>query len=545
ILRVKFLNHIKMSVKSLNSLCIIALLTGSACNSVANNNQNSIDDDSSKTVMIDSSKIEVVSTPKFLPDTMFASANVLEFKVETKLESSGELNFVEDLYRNTPGIFTFRANLYRDADMGGKITGTPTTIEKVWSFTTDYDSQPTKYGTWGGGSGWTGQPIYVKWTDEQVEHFKQTSKGLTSEFSNEEIIFGSLCSKVYFLNPNTGKPSRTKLDAGNTIKGTGSIDPEYYNYYLGQGVPCRTPFGCMVYDLEKHERTFMYGQDPGAWRAWGAYDSSPVDVGGFLIWPGENGSVYKYVREQGNIKLHSVLRYKVKGRNAPGIESSICVYNNYGYFCDNHGNVICINLNTMKPVWRYDNHDDSDGTVVCRPENGTPYIYTASEVDKQGFSGTCYFVKLNGVDGSVVWETKIPCKRTGTSGHTLDGGMYCTPLVGKGNCDGMLFANICRNSAGKSNGEFTAISTEDGSIIYAKPLKQFAWSSPVAFYNENDEAFIFTGDASGNAYLFNGKTGEQIFTKVMANNFESSPVVIGNSAIVGSRINGIHKFVIK
>ncbi len=537
-----------MNKKGITSILSgLVLVAASSCSSNARQNQNiDINDDSTKNQQADTiAAVEKQPEVVFLPDTIFASVNALEYKVETKDNSDGTLKFTDDLYRSTPGVFTFRANLYRDADMGGTVTGTPTTIERVWTFNTDYDTQPTKYGTWGGGSGWTGQPVYVKWTDEQVAHFKATSKELTADFSNEEIMFGSLCSKTYFLNPNTGKPSRTKLDAGNTIKGTGSIDPEFYNYYLGQGVPCRAPFGCMAYDLEKHEKTFFYGPDAGAWRAWGAFDSSPVDVGGFLIWPGENGTIYKYIREQGNLKMHSLLRYKVKGRNAPGIESSICVYKNYGYVCDNHGNVLCINLNTMKPVWRYDNHDDSDGTIVCRPENGTPYIYTACEVDKQGFSGTCHIVKLDGTNGTPVWDTEILCKRTGTSGHVLDGGVYCTPLVGKGDCEGMLFYNICRNSAAKSNGEFTAISTETGKVIYAKPLKQFAWSSPVAFYNENNEAFIFTGDASGNAYLFKGITGELICTKVLANNFESSPVVIGSSCIVGSRINGIHKFVIK
>jgi hypothetical protein len=64
----------------------------------------------------------------------------------------------------------------------------------------------------------------------------------------------------------------------------------------------------------------------------------------------------------------------------------------------------------------------------------------------------------------------------------------------------------------------------------------------VAFYRPNGEMYIFTGDSSGNAYLIRGKTGEILFTEHMVNNFESSPVVIGNTMVVGSRGQEIYRF---
>ena len=493
----------------------------------------------------DSTETEIPIEQLFLPDTAYVSAGKLQYVVEEEDSMVNPMKDLDDRYEGANGIFAFRKNLRRDANFGGCVKGVPRDVEIAWEFTTAYDTTHTRFGTWGGGSGWTGQPLYAKWSAEQVARFKQSSPGLTPDFGPEEIMVGSLCGKGYFINYQTGKASREPLDLGNVVKGTMSLDPEYMNLYVGQGVPKQAgPFGCQVFDLLKHERTFFFGPDPKAWRGWNAFDSNAIVAGGYLFWCGENGAVYKYERSQGTLRRISVMRYRVNGM-APGIESSICIYRNYGYFSDNRGNVICINLNTMRPVWHYDNHDDSDGTMVCREEGGVPYLYTACEVDKQGESGISHFVKLNGLNGQLIWETKIPCRRINLPGKTLDGGMYASPLIGGGDSQDLIFANLCRNGAEHSAGELVAFNTKDGQIRYKVPYGQFAWSSPIPFYNEKNELFIFAGDASGIIRIIRGRTGEVVCKKVVGYNFESSPIAIGNTAVVGCRGNKIYKFVIK
>jgi outer membrane protein assembly factor BamB len=374
--------------------------------------------------------------------------------------------------------------------------------------------------------------------------FKKHSKALTEDFTDEEVMVGSLCNYVYFINFTNGKISREPINVKNVLKGTMSLDPELHNLYVGQGVPHEQPFGNLCINLLTHEFKYIIPSASGAWRSWNAFDSSAIVAGGFLFWCSENGTVYKFEREQGNLKLIAAFKYRVNGA-APGIESSICVYRNYGFFTDNHGNVICLNLNTMKPVWYYYNHDDSDGSIVCKEENGTPFIYTGCEVDKQGDKADWHFLKLNALNGEKVWETTKPCQRLHIGAKTLDGGMYATPLMGSGDCEGMIFANICRNNAAKNQGELVALNTKDGKEIYSTGYDSWAWSSPIAFHNENAQMYIFTGDASGNVYLIKAKTGEIIYKEHVANNFESSPIAVGNAAIVGSRGNGIYKFEIK
>lgn len=479
-----------------------------------------------------------------LPDTMYASAKAVDFRVINTDSIAHPMMDFTDRYDRKDRVMTFRRNLLRNADFGGRVEGTPSKIEIAWVFETPYGHDSTRFGTWGGGSGWTGQPLYAHWTADEMALFRQHPECLTADFGEEEIMVGSLCGQAFFINYQTGRASRPALNLHNVVKGTMSLDPEYMNLYSGQGVPKGEPIGCQAFDLLTLERTFFFA-DNEAWRGWNAFDSSPIVAGGYLFWPGENGSLYKYERGAGGqLRRLSTLRYRVHGA-APGIESSLCVYRNYGFFSDNHGNVICVNLNTMRPVWYYDNHDDSDGTIVCREEQGTPYLYTACEVDKQGAQGTCHFIKLNALNGQLVWERLIACHRVELPGKTLDGGMYATPLLGTGDCEQMIFANICRNGAAPSRGELTALSTTDGSVLYTVPYGNFAWSSPVSFLNEKGEMFIFTGNANGTALLLRGKTGEELARIDVGYNFESSPCVVGNTAVVGTRGTNIYKFVIK
>lgn len=479
-----------------------------------------------------------------LPDTVYSSASAITFVVDTLDSADCSLQYLEDPYPSRHGVRTFRGNHLRNAAFGGRVKGTPSAIETAWKFDTKFDTVVTKFGQWGGGTGWTGQPLYAEWTDEEMALFRSRSNSLTSDFGKREIMVASLCGEVYFINYDNGRQSRQLLDAGNVVKGTMSLDPELMMLYVGQGVPRTTPFGCEAFDILSHERVSFFGNDGRAWRGWYAFDSSPVVAGGFLFWPGENGSLHQFSRSENGLKMVRAMRYRINGA-APGIESSLCVYRNYGYFADNHGNIVCVNLNTMHPVWLYQNHDDTDATIVCREENAIPYIYSGCEVDKQGDSGMSHIVKLCALDGRKVWEQQVECDRNELPTKTLDGGMYATPLLGTADCDSLVFINICRNSAASAQGEMMALNTADGSICYTVPFRAWAWSSPVSFENERGELFILTGDATGCVYLIRGRTGEVLASEQVGYNFESSPVVVGNTVVVGSRGNGIFKLVVK
>ena len=486
----------------------------------------------------DSAEIELPKIVERLPDTMYHSAKSVWYKIdEADTAVSGKLNSLQNLYCSS-STFTFRKGEMRQADFGGRLDSVPTRFRVDWKVITENDTTDTVFGPWGGGTGWTGQPLYVEWPDTLVKKLKNAGAVLPA-FNKNEIMVGSLCGKVYFLNPADGKFTREPIAVGNPIKGTPSVDPTLNgNLYVGQGVPGRRPFGAVAIDLFTNEIFDFFKEDPKALRRWGAYDSSPVRVGQFLFRPGENGSVYKFVAQPAKLSLHSVLRYTVNGA-APGIESSMAVYANYGFVADNHGNVLAINLDTMVPVWHYSLGDDTDATPVVAVEDGVPYLYVGCEIDRQQ-RGHAVFAKLRAVDGTEVWKIEPEGFRFDKDKKHFDGGFYATPLLGSGNCENIIFANMVKNTRGQ-NGVFMAINRADGNIVYEIPLKSYAWSSPVGFVTPQGKMLVATGDCVGNLYLIDGEKGEILFSERIGGNFESSPLVIGNSLVVGSRGNGIYK----
>lgn len=480
---------------------------------------------------------------KAFPDTVFASAEKLMVQIDTFDKTlPSTLSSIENAYENKPGIFTFRGSPSRIPTYCGHLTDDSIQIKVDWVFTTRMDATATSMGVFEGGSGWTGQPLYVNWPDSILERFKSHSDSLCRNLHNQEIILASLCGDLYFIDFQTGEKSRPSYSVGNVMKGTPALNTDLNGHvYIGHGVQKDAPFGTQVFDLFSHKMINTFGRDPNAWRGWGGYDSSPVQVGGFLFRPGENGTLYKYYVGDGGYALQSTLRYSTTtAKSSPGMESSMAVCRNYGYVGDNAGNILCINLNTLQPVWHYWNHDDTDASPIVEEEDGIPYVYTGCEVDRQGNAGYSYFVKLNGLTGELVWEDTIRCHKLHYGDNTSDGGMYVTPLIGGGDCEGMIFSAFCIHTV-RASGMFMAFDKNDGSVLYRTRLKHYCWSSPVAFYNDRNEMFVFVGDVIGNVYLIKGKTGEIVATAKIGSNFESSPIVVDNKIIVGSRGNKIFR----
>lgn len=477
-----------------------------------------------------------------LPDTTLASVEEVKYTVEVlDTTVTARLSSLRDLYADAPGIFMFRGSSRRDMPFTGKLDKAPTSIDVDWSFETRMDSK------WGGGSGWTGQPVYVNWPDSLVAQFKQQGN-VTSDFSNQEIMVGSLAGRIYFIDFATGRASRPDINVTNPIKGAISLDPTLNgNLYVGHGINNGTPFGAITINLFKHAITHQFGRDAKAPRSWGAYDSNAVRVGQFVFRAGENGTFYKwYISDDGTPVLHSTLRFTRHGVG-PGIESSPAVYRNYAYFGDNGGNVLCVNLDTMRPVWFFDNHDDTDASPVLAVEGGKPYLYVSNEVDKQG-AGKAYFTKLDALTGEKVWDTAFDaCSKVISSAlrtSHFDGGFYSSPLPGTGDCPDLIFSTVVLNS-NSQNGAVVAIDRKTGHVVWQTPLKRYAWSSPIAFTDKSGKMYLMAADTVGNVFIMDARTGNVLIKKCIGANFESSPIVVGNSVVVGSRGNRILRFSIK
>lgn len=532
----KDISHILIVViQSLYASCI-CICTGSCKNSqIAHSNSSEHKDSDS-----------IASIVELNPDTSYSSIDVLDYEIEC-LDSmqSGILTDYSDRYQSSSGIFTFRNDIERSADFLKKerlvCMHQPDTIITEWIFSTNHGIPKTTYGTWGGGTGWTGQPLYVNWPDSIFSFYKQNGT-MREKAGNKEIIVSSLCGYVYFIDFETGDSSRDSIDIHHPVKGTAMLDPTLNGLlYVGHGVAANhnCPCGQVTIDLKKHSVTDIYPIDKKAWRGWNAYDSSPIRIGQFVFRPGENGTIYKWLASSVPT-LHSTLKFRVKGDNAAGIEASMAAWRNYGYVNDNHGNIICFNLDNLRPVWHYNIHDDCDCTPVISHEADGTYLYTGCEVDRTGVKGNCYFVKLNALNGELIWKVGKPCNKCSINGKHFDGGYYASPLLGRANCRELIFINRVLNTE-KQNGELVAFDKSTGQEVYTTPLLHYAWSSPIGIESADGKFTLLTGDTAGRLYLIDGITGKIICSQLIGSNFESSPIIVGNRVIIGSRGSQIFK----
>ena len=536
---------------------LLATMLGSCSRGESRGMDSSVDTLSVDSLSVDSLPAEknmsdyVLSTP----DTVYPSAAAVDYKIEVCDSTSGELGDLSDPYRRSGSILTFRGDRMRDARFGARLDSIPTRIEVDWSFTTSNGSTTAKYGPWGGGTGWTGQPLYIDWeADADAERGgaygdkrgAKRGRGLLGrpKESTREIIVGSLSGEVYFIDYDSGKPSREPVNVVNPVKGTISLDPMFNgNLYVGQGVPSDDmPIQSLVVDLSSHRITHRNHPDPKAWRGWHAFDSSPVRAGDFLFWPGENGTLYKFRPDRGTLRLHSAMRYRVGGR-APGMEASMAVYGNYGYTADNAGNVMCVNLATMRPVWLYQLPDDTDSSPVLAIEDGRLFLYIGCEVERPGVDHARY-VKLDALTGEEIWRNDTPAQRADVGEKHFDGGFYSTALLGSADCAGLLFVNVVNNTRGQ-NGSFMAIDRATGATRYTVPLKCYAWSSPVGYTTRDGELVVMTADCAGRVYLIVCSTCEILAVTLVGSNFESSPIAIGKTGCIGSRGNRIFRLALR
>lgn len=468
----------------------------------------------------------------------------LSYEVINNINSEDIIGFNSNNYTNLEGIITFRGDNFRSKASWGNVTLIKNKLELIWDL-------KTSASTWGGGSGWTGQPAIVKWPEEL-----RISMNINEKFKNKdeftEVIYGSLDGNIYFMDLETGEPSREKIRVNNPIKGSVSLDPRGIPLlYVGEGINEDGEVGYNIYSLIDSKKLFeLDGNDPDCDREWRHFDSSAlVDAKtDTLMVGGENGLFYRvklntnYDKENNSIEINpevSKLKYTPKvDRGTVGIENSICTYKNLTYFADNNGYVVCVDSNTLQPIWIVDCLDDTDASLVLEVEvnedgKEVPYIYTGNEVDYQGEKGIVNLRKMNGYTGEIVWENTFECLSI-LNPKPVNGGLLATPVIGKNNLKDLVIFSLSRYET-LYGGLTVAINKSTGKIVWEKQFNHYAWSSPVDIYTAEGNGYIIQCDSAGNIFLIDGLSGEILDKINVGFNIESSPVVFENTIVVGSR----------
>ena len=461
-------------------------------------------------------------------------------------------------YFSLPGIGAFRGNNYRDSATYGTADVQTQTISMAWTYQTS-----TLAGSTWSGSGWTGQPLIVQWDEEtrnnmNIYDSKKAKDGLV------EIIYATLDGHIYFLDLDDGSQTRDPINVGMCFKGAGSLDPRGYPLlYVGSGDVNSSGKQPRMFIISLIDGSILYeygNDDPLSVRRdnddWCAFDSSPlVDAEtDTLIWPGENGILYtiklnsSYDAAAGTVSVSPeptvVTRYQTNRSSEEeywfGYEASVNIVEGYLYVSENGGLFYCVDLNTMELVWAQDTKDDSNASPVFeRTADDQGYIYTAPSLHwtkNSDYTGTISIYKLDAVTGEIVWEKPYDV-------HTVDGvsgGVQSTPLLGKtgSTMEGLIIYSVSRIPY-QGSGILVALDTQTGEEVWRKSLDSYAWSSPVAVYDEDGTGYVVLCDSGGTAYFLDGATGTTLDTLDMGGLVEASPAVFGDMLVVGTRAEKI------
>lgn len=461
-----------------------------------------------------------------------------------KTESTKPMEAIND-YTTVPGILTFRGSALRQNAAYGTATVNKRALKLIWK-----QSLPSTGSIWGGGAGWTGQPLLVQWP-QNVKTFMKLTTAQKSDAHFVEVIQASLNGKVYFFDLKTGKTTRTPINIGNPIKGTPSIDNRGYPIlYVGDGIDSNGKAGFRLFNLiTQKEMLYQPSKDAASPRIWPGMDSSALFEGDKdqMTTGAENGLIYQiklnttFNIETGKLNIQPVKKYfaakkpaKVKeGKlSKEGTENSLASYGNYYFYSNNGGLLRCI-THDLKPVWTLDNKDDTDATVTVDLENDKPMLYTGNEVDWQGEKGMSTLLKVDGQTGKILWKKNYICySKFGSS--PSNGGALATNIVGKGDMSHLVIFTLSRCD-GINRGAVVALDKKTGKTVWRVNLNTYAWSSPLAIYDAKGKSYILQNDRSGYTHLFEGTTGKEVFKKKTDSYLEASPAAFENKIVFTSR----------
>ena len=588
-------------------VCLVILISGKLKSNKkheANNSDNGIVDIDNTAAPVpddDTQPSDTENTPEPTPFRPTLNVHSVQgttpedFNMTTDLTVNGEkvtsytadepFNFgLGSEYTDIEGVISFRGNNFRNGGSYGRIgvldieydaQGIPVrgrNLEEVWNVPTGGMQKGISKGYSGSwtGSGWTGQPILVKWDRETKEHMNMFDWAKEDD-ELVEVIYATMDGNIYFLDLQTGNATRKKLNINLPFKGAGSLDPRGYPIlYLGAGDSYDKygrPAKAMAVNLLDCTILYEFGHRPDSFaiRDWTAYDSSALicEENDCLVYPGENGILYvmklntQYDKEAGTLSMnpsnvvkfrYSTPRNRDKGF-AVGYEGSAAAYSHYVYLTENSGIMHCIDLNTMEVMWVQSTNDDTNCSPVFSIEGEKCYLYIGNTVDSTSHNGKgeATFYKIDAETGEVIWSVS---REVYTSADITGGIMSCA-VVGREKLEGRVFFIFeGYNPTYGSTSALMCVDRENGETIWEGTLRTYSWSSPVCVYDEDGNGYLVAPNCGGNIYLIDG--GADTYEKCIIDRFdiregtiEASPAVFDNMIVIGTRVSGIYGIRIK
>ena len=266
-----------------------------------------------------------------------------------------------------------------------------------------------------------------------------------------------------------------------------------------------------------------------------------------LIYPGENGLLYlmklntNYDEAAGTVSVNpsNIVKWRYWGTRTSdesywlGMEDSADIYGGYMFIADNGGNLMCLDLNTLKLVWVQDVLDDSNSTPVLSVEDGKLYLYVSTSFHlgwRSYDTAEIPIWKIDAETGEIVWKTSYTCYTE----DGVSGGVQSTIACGEHDLSDYIYVTVSR-TGGEYYGVLACLKKSTGEIVWEHSAV-YAWSSPVCVYSQTDPGKVIYCSCNGNMYLLDGLTGTEHSSFALSDGaIEASPAVYKNRAVVGTR----------
>ena len=499
---------------------------------------------------------EPYAVPGTEPDRLLSAyATMADGRITSDFNMTERIDFGfgED-YSQVEGITTFRGNNFRDTAAFGFADIREARFTNKWTRGSGSLTAPDGV-TWTG-HGWTGQPLIVRWPKD-TRSIMNMQAWAKEKDDLVEVIYSAMDGYVYFAELETGRETRARLYIGYTFKGSGAIDPRGYPLlYVGAGYESsRGAARIFVISLVDGSVLLTFGNNDGfALRRWWAADSAPLidSENDNLIYPSENGVLYiiklnsVFDLESGTMTIapsapvkwrYNGIRSHKSGKFWLGYESSPVIWRGHLIIADNGGHLICLDLNTLEPVWVQDVLDDTNCSPVLELENGHPYIYISTSFHggwraPSNSSAEVPVWKIDAVTGEIVWKTDYICQTV----SDVSGGVQGTIALGRYDLENLAFVPVARTPT-RGAGILAALDKNTGEVVWEFQSRHYSWSSPVCVYDSDGKGYIVYPTSAGLMYLLDGQTGEMLDSIQLGGTTEASPAVFGNIIVIGTRSN--------
>ena len=486
------------------------------------------------------------------------------------------------------GVMTFRGDNFRRNAAVGTLSAAPTGLKEKWHAESGSSrgTNQTYYGY-----GWTGQPVIARWSTQVREGSNLFEKKINTKALKEVIIAG-MDGNIRFLDLADGELTRNSIKLGYPMRGTPTLHTGGYPFMsVGQfarKMKVKTgKIGLRQYNLySQKEQKLLDGLD-------GKYHRPLNDVGSFetsalidrtsdtLIVAGSNGMLYLESLNSSfdyNAKVLTidpsitVMNYKVKGQKSTAllaIESSPAAYDKYVYMANMGGVLMCIDTDTLKPVWAVntgdsvmaavamdmqirenvqetpvpaETGDEDDPKDKAPADNRELSLYTANMLNnrKKGDSDI-QIRRYDALSGKEIWKTSVGV--TKGKKDKDDVGAKASPVIGQHGLNDLVYFTVTGLSdegrqqlglSGETPAVLIALEKASGKIVWSYGLSSRSESSPIAVYDEKGNGWIIQCEQNGTIHLLEGLTGSVVDTMQLNAEIEASPAAYGSTVVIGT-----------